>query len=94
LNKKDISYPVPGKNRRFPTESYSCKSEMMILVIDLMANVGMAQHRLDGYEELPLITMGSDQKGEKELLALHPHGWSAIEVLDYLVSPSIKVKEF
>ena len=60
----------------------------------LMANVGMAQHRLDGYEELPLITMGSDQKGEKELLTLHPHGWSATDVLDYLVSPSMKVNEF
>lgn len=60
----------------------------------LMANVGMAQHRIDGYEELPLITMGSDQKGQRELLTIHPHGWSAREVLDYLVSPSIKVNEF
>ena len=60
----------------------------------LMANIGMPQHRIDGYEELPLITLGSDQKGEKELLAQYPEGWSAREALGYLVKDSIKVNEF
>ena len=60
----------------------------------LMANVGMAQHRIDGYVEPPLITLGSDQSGEKELLQRYPHGWSARQVMDYLVRPSMKVSEF
>ena len=51
----------------------------------LLANIGMPQVRIDGYEELPLITLGSDLTGEEALLALHPTGWSAVDAVNYLL---------
>jgi NAD(P)H-dependent flavin oxidoreductase YrpB (nitropropane dioxygenase family) len=51
----------------------------------LMANIGLGQHRADGYIEQPLLTLGADLTGAEELLASHPQGWSATEAVDYLL---------
>ncbi|WP_233204340.1 nitronate monooxygenase [Cryobacterium sp. Y62] len=50
----------------------------------LTANVGLGQTRRDGYEELPLVTLGTDLDGVTALLAAHPGGWSAAEAVAYL----------
>lgn len=51
----------------------------------LMANIGLGQHRGDGYVEQPLLTLGADLTGAEELLASHPQGWSATEAVAYLL---------
>ena len=50
----------------------------------LTANVGLGQTRRDGYEELPLVTLGTDLEGVTAVLAAHPEGWSAAEAVAYL----------
>lgn len=50
----------------------------------LTANVGLGQTRRDGYEEVPLVTLGTDLDGVTALLAAHPEGWSAAEAVAYL----------
>ena len=52
----------------------------------LMANIGLGQTRADGYVEPPLITLGADLGGARELLESHPHGWSASEAVGYLLN--------
>jgi len=52
----------------------------------LMANVGLGQTRATGYVEKPLITLGADLDGPKRLAALHPHGWTALQALDWLLA--------
>ena len=52
----------------------------------LLANIGMGQERRDGYVEPPGITLGQDLEGARRLLALHPHGWSAAQAVDWLRS--------
>nr|WP_104201177.1 nitronate monooxygenase [Cryobacterium sp. Y29] len=54
----------------------------------LTANVGLSQTRRDGYEELPLVTLGTDLDGVTALRAAHPQGWSATEAVTYLESKS------
>lgn len=51
----------------------------------LMSNVGLGQTRADGYSEPPLITLGADLSGAKELLKSHPNGWDATEAVQYLL---------
>ena len=51
----------------------------------LMANIGMPQVRVSGYEEPALLTLGSDLEGEEELLIQYPAGWSASEAVAYLL---------
>jgi hypothetical protein len=51
----------------------------------LTANVGLGQTREDGYEELPLVTLGTDLEGCHRLAALHPGGWSARQALEWLL---------
>lgn len=50
----------------------------------LMANIGLGQHRKDGYAEARLFTLGQDLEGARALIARHPQGWSAVEALAYL----------
>ena len=50
----------------------------------LVATIGMAQHRKDGYVEDRIMTLGEDLEGPRELLARHPQGWSAVQALAYL----------
>ena len=51
----------------------------------LMSNVGLGQTRADGYSEPPLITLGADLTGAKELLKSHPSGWDATQAVQYLL---------
>ncbi|HEY3293486.1 MAG TPA: nitronate monooxygenase [Candidatus Nanopelagicaceae bacterium] len=51
----------------------------------LMSNIGLGQTRADGYSEPPLITLGADLSGAKELLESHPEGWNATEAVQYLL---------
>ena len=50
----------------------------------LTATIGLGQHRRDGYDEDPLVTLGEDLAGARELIARHPGGWTAPEALAYL----------
>ena len=50
----------------------------------LFSNIGLGQHRRDGYDEAPIVTLGSDVDGCKELIKLHPNGWSAALAMDFI----------
>lgn len=50
----------------------------------LVATIGMAQHRKDGYVEDRIMTLGEDLDGPRDLIARHPQGWTAAEALAYL----------
>lgn len=52
----------------------------------LMATVGIGQIRPDGFEEQPLLTLGSDLAGPSRMIEKFHDGWSAIEVLNFLLS--------
>jgi NAD(P)H-dependent flavin oxidoreductase YrpB (nitropropane dioxygenase family) len=51
----------------------------------LTANVGLSQTRPDGYTEEPLLTLGADVDGARELADAHPAGWSALDALRWLL---------
>jgi NAD(P)H-dependent flavin oxidoreductase YrpB (nitropropane dioxygenase family) len=51
----------------------------------LTATVGLGQTRKGGYEELPLVTLGTDIDGAGDLRAAHPEGWGAADVVAWLV---------
>ena len=51
-----------------------------------MANVGLAQTLRNGYQELPLVTLGVDFNGVTEMITTNPEGWTAAEVVVYLLS--------
>jgi hypothetical protein len=54
----------------------------------LLATAGHAQVRTEGdawVEEPPLLTLGQDLGGARQLLEAHPHGWSATDVLTWLL---------
>ena len=65
------------------TENVAC------LCNGLTANIGLAQHRPNGYVEPPLLTLGSDLDGARRLLDTHPHGWSAGQVVDWLLGQEL-----
>jgi NAD(P)H-dependent flavin oxidoreductase YrpB (nitropropane dioxygenase family) len=50
----------------------------------LMANIGLGQHRKDGYVEDILVTLGQDLAGAKELIKRYTQGWRAVHALQYL----------
>lgn len=50
----------------------------------LMANIGLGQHRKDGYVEDILVTLGQDLAGAKELIKRYTSGWRAVQALSYL----------
>jgi NAD(P)H-dependent flavin oxidoreductase YrpB (nitropropane dioxygenase family) len=52
----------------------------------LTASAGVPQIRGDGSIEPPLLTLGHDLQAVHELLALHPEGWSAAQVMQWLLS--------
>lgn len=52
----------------------------------LMANVGVGQHRLDGYVESGAVTLGQDLDGARQLVERQPGGWTATEAVDWLMS--------
>ncbi|MHB1065014.1 MAG: nitronate monooxygenase [Georgenia sp.] len=51
----------------------------------LLADVGLAQTRRDGYTEDALLTLGAETAGLTRLLAKHPEGWSARDVVEHLL---------
>lgn len=52
----------------------------------LVTGVGMGQTRKDGYAEHAIVTLGSDGEGPRQLAALYPDGWTAAEVVDWLLT--------
>jgi NAD(P)H-dependent flavin oxidoreductase YrpB (nitropropane dioxygenase family) len=58
----------------------------MCLCNALMADAGFAQHRPDGYEEVPAVTLGQDLEGARRLLELHPGGWTASQAIGWLLA--------
>lgn len=52
----------------------------------LTAAVGLGQTRKDGYQELPIVTLGADTTGAARLLEQHPEGWTAAQVVDWLLA--------
>ncbi|MEN9324660.1 MAG: hypothetical protein RL414_414 [Actinomycetota bacterium] len=50
----------------------------------LFANIGLGQHRRDGYEEAPIVTLGSDVEGCRILAQEHPSGWSAADAIAFI----------
>ena len=52
----------------------------------LLANVGLGQTRASGYAEDPLVTLGSDLDGVREMLQRHAHGWSAAQAVTWLLA--------
>ena len=82
-----IGYRCPAepiKTYEFKGGSAEHNSRSKCLCNALMADIGLGQLRVDGTVELPLVTFGSDLAGAKELSKIHPEGWSAIQVLEFL----------
>jgi NAD(P)H-dependent flavin oxidoreductase YrpB (nitropropane dioxygenase family) len=52
----------------------------------LTANVELGQTRHDGYVEEPLLTLGADVEGARQLALAHPGGWSALDALQWLLA--------
>ena len=52
----------------------------------LAAAVGMGQQRRTGYQELPIVTLGSDLQGPRRMIARHPGGWTAAEAIEWMLS--------
>lgn len=50
----------------------------------LTADVGVGQTRRDGYQEVPLVTLGADLHGARQLLSRHPAGWTPTQVVEFL----------
>jgi NAD(P)H-dependent flavin oxidoreductase YrpB (nitropropane dioxygenase family) len=50
----------------------------------LTATVGLGQYRRGGTAEPPVVTLGADLDGARELLRRHPEGWGANDVIAYL----------
>lgn len=53
----------------------------------LLAAVGLGQVRGDDVE-LPLVTLGTDLDGARRLLEAHPDGWTARDVVEWVVATS------
>ncbi len=84
----EIGYRCPAE----PVHTYLAKGGTLAdtvgracLCNGLTANVDLAQSRLDGYTEQPLVTLGADLDGARRLAESHPGGWSARDALDWLV---------
>lgn len=75
----------PDKTFLFKGGQEGATKDKKCLCNALLANIGMPQVRVDGYEELPLITLGSDLAGEEAMLALYPDGWGAADAVNYLL---------
>ena len=57
----------------------------------LASAVGLGQQRRTGYQELPIVTLGSDLQGPRRMLELHPGGWTAAESIEWMLSQSSAV---
>ena len=61
----------------------------MCLCNGLAATAGLAQVRGDDAVEPFLVTLGAERTQLAGLLELHPHGWSAIDVMQWLTAPAL-----
>ena len=61
-------------------------SDRICLCNGLTAAVGLGQERPDGYKEAPLLTLGATTGDVEAMLKEFPDGWSAIDVVDRLLS--------
>ena len=52
----------------------------------LVAAIGLAQVRADGYVEQPLVTLGLDLDGAHRLVEVYPDGWTAAQAVAWLVA--------
>ncbi len=52
----------------------------------LSATVGIGQTRKDGYAERPIVTLGADREAPRLLADAFPNGWTAAEVVDWLLT--------
>lgn len=75
----------PDKTFLFKGGAEGATKNKKCLCNALLANIGMPQVRATGYEEHPLVTLGSDLVGEEALLALYPNGWSAAQAYEFLL---------
>jgi NAD(P)H-dependent flavin oxidoreductase YrpB (nitropropane dioxygenase family) len=51
----------------------------------LTAGVGLGQNRRDGYDEVPIVTLGADLEGISQMLSDLPDGWTAVQAVDRLL---------
>ena len=58
----------------------------MCLCNGLTVTIGIGQTRGDGYIEAPLMTLGSDLGGAKELTKKYANGWTARQAIDYMLN--------
>jgi len=83
----EVGYRCPGE----PVQLYLRKGGEVADTVGrtclcnaLTADVGLGQTRRSGYREPPLVTLGSDLDGVRELAAVRPDGWTSAEVLAWL----------
>ena len=50
----------------------------------LTADIGLPQTRRDGYQEVPLVTLGADLDGARRMLTSHPTGWTPTQAIAFL----------
>lgn len=86
-----VGYRCPGE----PVQTYIRKGGAeadtvgrKCLCNALTATVGLGQTRKDGYREAAVVTLGSDLQGAQQLMGQHPDGWSAVQVVEYLMGGS------
>jgi NAD(P)H-dependent flavin oxidoreductase YrpB (nitropropane dioxygenase family) len=51
----------------------------------LTAGVGLGQSRRDGYDEVPIVTLGADLEGVTQMLSDLPEGWTAVQAVERLL---------
>jgi len=51
----------------------------------LTAGAGLGQTRRDGYGEVPIVTLGADLDGVRQMLSDFPEGWTAAQAVDRLL---------
>lgn len=59
--------------------------DRLCLCNGLMASIGLGQERADGYNEAPLLTLGSSTNEVAEMLERYPDGWSAADLVNTLL---------
>jgi NAD(P)H-dependent flavin oxidoreductase YrpB (nitropropane dioxygenase family) len=105
----DLGYLRQPHEREDGTITYRCPAEPEVTYLrkggtpgeravclcnGLVAAVDLGQHRKDGYEEPPVVTLGTDLAGASRLDAAigdrgRDHGWSAMEVIDWLLGNAV-----
>ncbi|HET8613943.1 MAG TPA: nitronate monooxygenase [Actinomycetales bacterium] len=83
-----ISYRCPAE----PVEDYVRKGGKVedtvgrkCLCNALTADIGLGQTRRDGYDEVPLVTLGADLDGARRLLERHREGWTPTDAVRFLL---------